>query len=523
MKNFPFWPAKIVDPPIIKENTAKGLQKKKPSTPRKAQHYVFFFGSENHAWILDENIVPHSEEMLTKVTKKKSASYSKAIDEIVAASSSIVPKPIPVKEDSVKNKTTEQSSTVQNPVKITKTPSIKEDKLLKKSPTVQSVKRGRTPKQKIKSEKTKKSPQKRKLSEEASDKRRAKLSRMSDDFSALLSNDSPTNTYNPDAVVESLDNHSLVVEKYFKPPTESSSDVSSSSTAIEVEVTSKKIGFIGLGTMGQRNVALLLNSGHDVSVWNRTPEKCKQFVDAGAKQFSTISEVVWNCDVIFLCLSGPKASNSIVFEENGILQSLEKCQSGTKGFIEMTSIDPITSQTIAEAITQKGGKYLEAPINGLKTSEEDSPLILAAGDHDLFQSCLSCFQAMSKDSFYMSCDIGNSSKMNILLSMLMDTSYAAIIDGLTIIEKMNLSKDIFMEAVAFSARSCPLFADKGMSFIVDNFSNESSLERQRKILSMALDLGTLYSQPMSLTAVINERFKDKDFCPFQIETVNEDD
>ncbi|GFY45069.1 hypothetical protein TNIN_420781 [Trichonephila inaurata madagascariensis] len=74
MKNYPFWPGKIVSPPTGKE--------KKKSSKQKKQN-VFFFGTENSAWITDENIVPHSEEMLNKVSKRKNMNLSKAIDEII--------------------------------------------------------------------------------------------------------------------------------------------------------------------------------------------------------------------------------------------------------------------------------------------------------------------------------------------------------------------------------------------------------------------------------------------------------
>ncbi|GFW84241.1 oxidoreductase GLYR1 [Trichonephila clavipes] len=106
LKNFPFWPAKIADPPTVLEKvfcTAKGPQKKKSCTRRKAQHYVFFFGSQDYAWIWDKNIVPHSVEMLSNVSRKKSASYVKAIDEIIAAGGVSVPNLKLVKEESVEN------------------------------------------------------------------------------------------------------------------------------------------------------------------------------------------------------------------------------------------------------------------------------------------------------------------------------------------------------------------------------------------------------------------------------------
>ncbi|GFY39071.1 hypothetical protein TNIN_380451 [Trichonephila inaurata madagascariensis] len=88
MKNYPFWPAQIVNPPVVNEklDTDRGLPKKKPSMSRRNQHFVFFFGTRDFSWISDENIVPHSEEMVNKEIKKKSASYVKAVKEIVKAS-----------------------------------------------------------------------------------------------------------------------------------------------------------------------------------------------------------------------------------------------------------------------------------------------------------------------------------------------------------------------------------------------------------------------------------------------------
>lgn len=49
-----------------------------------------------------------------------------------------------------------------------------------------------------------------------------------------------------------------------------------------IKASTLKFGFIGLGLMGQRIVKNLINSGHQVTIWNRTPNKCKDFENAGA-------------------------------------------------------------------------------------------------------------------------------------------------------------------------------------------------------------------------------------------------
>ncbi|GFY58545.1 putative oxidoreductase GLYR1 homolog [Trichonephila inaurata madagascariensis] len=509
MKSFPFWPAKIINPPTLNKETAtaKGLQKKKPSTHKKAQHYVFFFGSKNHAWILDENIVPHSEEMLSKVTKKKSVSYTKAIEEIIDASSSIVPKP--VKEDSDED----ESKPDLNLEKITETPSVKDDELLTKSSTTRAVKR--KPKQKVKGEKTKKSPSKRKSTEgEDSDEESCptrKLSRMSDDFSALISNTPPNLSYSRVAVIRPLDDRTMVSREYFDLPPEPPIDFSRATAVMRsrnVAPTSKKIGFIGLGMMGQRIVKNLLDSGHDVSVWNRTPNKCCQFTEVGAHRCYTPYDIVLCCDIIFCCVSGPEASKSLVFENWGILQGLEKCEPGTKGYVEMSCIDPITSQEIAEAITYKGGKYLEAPISGSRSlAEEGTLLILGAGDRELFNNCDTCFYAISRHAYYLSCDVGNASKMNLIINTLIGTSFAALGETMALVERCNLSKNNFLELLDLNTLNCPLIAEKGQAILASNYLTNMSLKYQQKDLSLALTLSDKHDQPMILGSAANELFK----------------
>ena len=83
----------------------------------------------------------------------------------------------------------------------------------------------------------------------------------------------------------------------------------------------------------------------------------------------------------------------------------------------MTGIDSETSQDIAEAISLKGGRYLEAQIQGSKTQAQDGTLVLlVSGDRSLFDDCQSCFQAMGKNSFYLG-EVGNATKMNLVLQV----------------------------------------------------------------------------------------------------------
>ncbi|GFY71240.1 putative oxidoreductase GLYR1 homolog [Trichonephila inaurata madagascariensis] len=418
MKKYPFWPAQIAKPPTANEkavHTAEELPKKKPSGTSR-RHYVYFFGTRNFAWISDENIVPHTDEMFKQVPKKQSASFSKAIQEIIDISN---PLPTSVKEDSVQEELTNHFSAVQS-----------------QSTTTHLIKRGRKRKGKNSCIETKKS-QKKNLTEasyleispvsnipsmppdiESSTVQKisdTELSETQQIFSGIpcvefiegsisKRGDSPPHLHQP----------TIAACEYSELPPVPSVDLSRPNTAAMekyVEPSSCKIGMIGLGMMGQRIVKNLLHSGHNVSIWNRTPEKCKKFVDIGAKQFLTPAELVLNCDIIFCCVSGPKVVKFIAYKEDGILQGFENSESTEKAYVEMTCIDSDTSRLIADCITKRGGRYLEASIIGsILLAEKGSLMIFAAGDHTTFLRCFSCFSAISKNVCFLSSDVGDASK-----------------------------------------------------------------------------------------------------------------
>ncbi|GFV27459.1 putative oxidoreductase GLYR1 [Trichonephila clavipes] len=151
-----------------------------------------------------------------------------------------------------------------------------------------------------------------------------------------------------------------------------------------IEPTKKKIGFLGLGKMGQRIVKNLLISRHTVNIWNRTKNKCKVFVEAGAIACKSPAEVVKNSDIIFNCVSDVFAVKTILFCPDGVLKGLENSCTNEKifkGFVEMSTIGLESSLEIAAHINDRGDKYLEACMTGTRTSANLGELfILASGD-----------------------------------------------------------------------------------------------------------------------------------------------
>ena len=123
-----------------------------------------------------------------------------------------------------------------------------------------------------------------------------------------------------------------------------------------------KYGFLGLGIMGNAMAANLVKAGFDVTVWNRTAEKCTPLVDLGAKLGTTAAEVVAGCDITFGMVSDPGAANDLCFGRDGVLEGI----STGKSYIDVSTVDAGTSMQIHDAVVKKGGRFLEAPVSGSK-------------------------------------------------------------------------------------------------------------------------------------------------------------
>lgn len=267
-----------------------------------------------------------------------------------------------------------------------------------------------------------------------------------------------------------------------------------------------KFGFLGLGFMGQRLLKNLLNSGHQVTIWNRSKDKCKQFLDAGATLAAeTPADVVAGSDIVFSCLANPQATKEIVFGSFGVLAEMDS----SKALVEMSSIDPETSNDISEAIIARGGRYLEAPpiANGKKAAEEGDLIIVVAGERSLYEDCSSCFQSMAKQTFFLGHQVGYASKMNLILSTLYGTVVGAIAECCALVERSDLQLKSLQEILKLSVMNSPLTEYMMDKIIQQDNSVNMPLFQLQKDLRLSLSIAEECEQTCPITAITNEVFK----------------
>ena len=159
-----------------------------------------------------------------------------------------------------------------------------------------------------------------------------------------------------------------------------------------------KIGFIGVGVMGNGMVKNLLKRGYEVNAYTRTRAKALEALDAGAVWCDTTADCVRDVDAVISMVGFPPDVEEVYFGEKGILAN---ARPGTL-VIDMTTTSPRLAQRIYTEAADKGLPALDAPVSGGDTGARAGTLaIMVGGDREAFERAVPIFEAMGKSIRYM--------------------------------------------------------------------------------------------------------------------------
>jgi len=139
-----------------------------------------------------------------------------------------------------------------------------------------------------------------------------------------------------------------------------------------------KIGIAGTGRMGAAIGERLLAEGYELVVWNRTKDKAKPLIDAGATGAATPAELVGKVDVVITILTNADAIDAVYRGPDGLLGG----DVSGKLFIEMSTVRPLTEEQLAADIRAKGGAMVDAPVGGTTGPAKEGKLVGVIGGDD---------------------------------------------------------------------------------------------------------------------------------------------
>ena len=266
----------------------------------------------------------------------------------------------------------------------------------------------------------------------------------------------------------------------------------------------KSLGFVGLGIMGNHMAANLVKAGFDVTVWNRSPDKCAAVAGQGAKVAPSARAVAEASDITFAMLSDPEAVLGVVEGPDGVAAGLSR----GKGYVDCSTVDEGTSRKVAELVHAAGALFLEGPVSGSKKPAEDGLLIfLCAGDRELYDdpSVVQALEAMGKARFYHG-DTGAGARMKLVINAIMGTMMGAFCEGIALAEKSDLDTAELLEVLSLGVMANPMFSLKGKAIVDDTYPPAFPLKHQQKDLRLALELARDQGIALPITGAANAQY-----------------
>lgn len=156
----------------------------------------------------------------------------------------------------------------------------------------------------------------------------------------------------------------------------------------------KNIGFIGIGIMGRPMSLNLVNAGYALTVHNRTPEKTRPLVEAGARAASSPKEAARGAEAVFTMLPDDSHVEEVILGQGGVVEGIPK----GAVVIDMSTISPTTARRIADALEGQGIEMLDAPVSGGDVGAAQATLsIMVGGKKETFERILPLFQKMGRN------------------------------------------------------------------------------------------------------------------------------
>jgi 3-hydroxyisobutyrate dehydrogenase-like beta-hydroxyacid dehydrogenase len=227
-----------------------------------------------------------------------------------------------------------------------------------------------------------------------------------------------------------------------------------------------KVGFIGVGRMGQAMARRLIEARHDLAVFNRTPAKAKGLVDAGARAMASVAQAACYGEVVFTMLADDAALDEVAAQAGGLLESLPKgaihiC-SGTHG------IGAIRRLKAAHA--ERAQVLIAAPMLGrpeLVASGQAGMVI--AGPADALRRCAPLFAAIARRAIEAGADPEAATAIKIANNFVLGCAIEAMGEGFSLVRKYGVAPQVFHEVMTDGLFACTAYKAYGKIIVEESY------------------------------------------------------
>jgi len=262
----------------------------------------------------------------------------------------------------------------------------------------------------------------------------------------------------------------------------------------------ERVGFIGLGIMGKPMAKNLMQASHDLTVYNRSPEKAQELGEQGATVATSPKEVAENSDVIITMLPDSPQVRDVVAGEGGLLEGI------TEGslIIDMSTISPIVTEELAEAVKEEGASMLDAPVSGGDVGAIEGTLsIMVGGEEGDFQRAKPLFEAMGETITHVG-PTGAGQVTKAANQVVVALTIEAVSEALVLGSAGGVAPEKILDVLSGGLAGNKVMEVKREKFLSHKFDPGFRSELHHKDTGIALAAGREYGVVLPVTAIVDQ-------------------
>jgi len=269
-----------------------------------------------------------------------------------------------------------------------------------------------------------------------------------------------------------------------------------------------RLGFVGVGYMGQPIARRLLESGFKLTAYDRDRHKAEELIRYGGAVAKSVSELSSACNVVLSCLPSDRA----VLDIYGGPDSVFAHANPGSVVIDMSTVFPETSQEVSRLGKERGVEVLDVTISGSTPAAENGLLTLfGGGDKERFDSAESIFRVIAKKHFYLGPN-GSGATMKLVVNTLLGIGMQAIAEAVALGEKAGLDRNRLLDVLSQTAVVAPAHAGKLERAMRSDYSPQFPIRLMNKDFGLILNLAAAVGARMPAAGAafeINARQSDE--------------
>ncbi len=265
----------------------------------------------------------------------------------------------------------------------------------------------------------------------------------------------------------------------------------------------KKIGFIGLGSMGINMAKNLISSGYHLQIYNRTISKADGLEQSSITKCKTPAEAANGVKIIVTMLSDDEVLRETVLGENGLLKNLSR----NSLHISMSTVSPEISKELAKQHEIAGSNYLAAPVFGRPEAAAAKKLwICTSGSQQSKDKAKPILECLGQGIFDFGEDAGGANVVKIAGNFMIMASLEMMAEAFTLVEKNGLSRTKVAEFFGATLFNAPIYHNYGK--LIANKQYEPVGFKAKlgfKDVRLAFNLSQQSETPMPFVNVVHNR------------------